>query len=154
MNQIAQLLSPARICLDLDVSSKSRLFEEVGALFAANLELNALRIVESLVKREMLGSTGLGQGVALPHARVKGLSQPVAAYVRLCPPIPFDAPDGKPVSESLFLLVPEQATEAHLQLVAEAAQLFSDRYFRERLRKQSEVAGAYQAFVDWPVIAE
>jgi PTS system nitrogen regulatory IIA component len=154
MNQIAPTLSPARIRLDLDVSSKSRLFDEVGQLFAANPELNAKYIVESLLKREMLGSTGLGQGMALPHARIKGLSHPLSAYVRLSPPIPFDAPDGKPVSESLVLLVPEKATEAHLQLVAEAAQMFGNRRFREYLRKQSEVVGAYQAFVDWPVIAE
>jgi PTS system nitrogen regulatory IIA component len=154
MNQIAPTLSPARIRLDLDVSSKSRLFDEVGQLFAANPELNAKCIVESLLKREMLGSTGLGQGMALPHARIKGLSHPLSAYVRLSPPIPFDAPDGKPVSESLVLLVPEKATEAHLQLVAEAAQMFGNRRFREYLRKQSEVVGAYQAFVDWPVIAE
>jgi PTS system nitrogen regulatory IIA component len=154
MNQIAPLLSTARISLDLDVSSKTRLFEEVGQLLAGNLELDAKCIVESLSKREMLGSTGLGQGMALPHARIKGLTQPVAVFVRLSPPIPFDAPDGKPVSDSLVLLVPEQATEVHLQLVAEAAQMFADRRFRERLRKQKEVAGAYLAFVDWPVIAE
>jgi len=137
MNRIASLLTPARIRLDLDVSSKSRLFEEVGQLFAADLELDAQRIGESLSKRETLGSTGLGQGMALPHARIKGLSQPVAAFVRLSPPISFDAPDGKPVSDSLVLLVPEQATEIHLQLVAEAAQMFGDRRFREHLRQQS-----------------
>lgn len=154
MNKIAPLLSSARIRLDLDVRSKSRLFEEAGRLFAANLQLDAESIAESLNKRELLGSTGLGQGMALPHARIKGLTQPAAAFVRLTPPIPFDAPDGKPVSDSLVLLVPEQATEVHLQLVAEAAQIFADRRFRERLRKQSEVAGAYQAFVDWPFIAE
>lgn len=154
MNQIALLLSTARIRLDLDVTSKSRLFEEVGQLFAATLELDAECIVGSLSKREMLGSTGLGQGMALPHARIKGLTQPVAVFARLSPPIPFDAPDGKPVSDLLVLLVPEQATEVHLQLVAEAAQMFGDRRFRERLRKQSDVASAYRAFVDWPVIAE
>ena len=154
MNRIASLLTPARIRLDLDVSSKSRLFEEVGQLFAADLELDAQRIGESLSKRETLGSTGLGQGMALPHARIKGLSQPVAAFVRLSPPISFDAPDGKPVSDSLVLLVPEQATEIHLQLVAEAAQMFGDRRFREHLRQQSEAAGSYHAFVDWPLIAD
>lgn len=154
MNRIAPLLAPARICLDLDVSSKSRLFEIAGQLFAANLALDAERIMESLVKREAVGSTGLGQGMALPHARIKGLRQAVAAFVRVSPPIPFDAPDGKPVSELLVLLVPEEAIEAHLQLVAEAAQIFADRRFREHLRKQREAVGVYRAFVDWPVIAE
>ena len=154
MNRIAPLLTPARIRLDLDVSSRSRLFEEAGQLFAADLDLDAEHITESLSNRETLGSTGLGQGMALPHARIKGLPQPVAAFVRLSPPIPFEAPDGKPVSDLLFLLVPEQSTEVHLRLVAEAAQMFGDRRFRDHLRQQGEVAGAYQAIVDWPVIAD
>jgi len=153
MNLIAPLLSPERIRIDLDANTRSRVFEEVGQLFAAHAGLDAMRVVESLSVREALGSTGLGQGFALPHARVKGLRQPLAAFMRLSLPIPFDAPDGKPVSELLVLLVPEQATEAHLQLLADAAQMFGDRRFRDHLRKQGDAASVVQAFADWPAIA-
>ena len=74
----------------------------------------------------------------------------MAAFIRPCPAISFDAPDGKPVSEVLILLVPEHASEDHLQILAEAAQMFSDRGFRERLRSQSEAGGVYRVFADWP----
>ncbi len=100
-----------------------------------------------------MGSTGLGQGFALPHARIKGLRQPLAAFIRLSVPIPFASPDGKPVSELLALLVPEQATEAHLQILAEAAQIFGDRRFREQLRHQGDAASVVRAFADWPAVA-
>ena len=153
MNLISPLLSPERILIDVDANTRSRVFEQVGQLFAAHTGLDATSVVESLTVREALGSTGLGQGFALPHARVKGLRLPLAAFMRLSLPIPFDSPDGKPVSELLVLLVPEQATEAHLQLLADAAQMFGDRRFRDHLRNQNDAASVCQAFADWPAIA-
>ena len=90
-------------------------------------------LVAALSRREQLGSTGLGEGVAIPHARVEGLAQAQIAYLRLKTPIPFDAPDAKPVSDFLVILVPKQATEEHLQILADTTQLFSDSKFRERL---------------------
>lgn len=152
MNLIAPLLSPELIRIDLDASARKRVFEDVGRIFSAHAGLDATRVAESLEAREILGSTGVGQGIALPHARVKGLRQTLAAFMRLRQAIPFNAPDGKPVANLLFLLVPEQATEAHLQLLAEAAQMFGDRRFRDHLRQQNDAAGVYQAFVDWPAI--
>lgn len=153
MNMIAPLLTSERIGLNLAVNAKSRALVEVSRFFAMSLGLDAMHIAERLAEREKLGSTGLGQGIALPHARIKGLSQPAAAFVRLSLPIAFDAPDGKPVSDLFVLLVPEKATEVHLQLLAEAAQMFADQNFREGLRKQGSAVGVYQTFVDWPVIA-
>jgi PTS system nitrogen regulatory IIA component len=150
MNAVAELLSPDDILLDLDVASKRRIFEEVGRLLEQRHGLAQTKVVESLSAREKLGSTGLGQGVAVPHARVKGLRQALAAFVRLRFPIPFDAPDGKPVSEMLVLLVPEHANEQHLQILAEVAQLFVDRAFRERLRMCVDARAVYQLFADWP----
>ena len=152
MNLLTGLLTPERVRIDLETSARGRLFELAGRLFAAYPGLDEARVVESLEGREKLGSTGVGQGVALPHARVKGLREPLAAFVRLRLPIPFDAPDGKPVSLVFILLVPEHATEAHLQLLAEAAQMFCDRRFREQLRQQTDVAGVIRAFADWPAI--
>jgi PTS system nitrogen regulatory IIA component len=150
MNRVASILSPERIRIDLAASAKAQLFADAGRLFAAQGGLDPAQVVACLAAREGLGSTGLGQGVAIPHARVKGLAQALAAFVRLRPAISFDAPDGKPVSEVLILLVPEQATDLHLQTLAEAAEMFKDRGFREHLRNQRDAAGVWQAFADWP----
>ena len=98
----------------------------------------------------MLGSTGFGLGIALPHARIKSLPQPVAAFVRLKLPIPFDAPDAKPVSHMVIFLVPEHATEHHLQMLAEIAQMFGDRHCREQLRSCDSPDAVCRLFSDWP----
>jgi PTS system nitrogen regulatory IIA component len=97
-----------------------------------------------------MGSTGLGHGVAIPHARIKGLRTAVAAIVRTRLPIPFDAPDGKPVSDMVVLLVPEKATEEHLQILASVAQMFADRQFREKLRTCVDASSVRRLFADWP----
>lgn len=153
MNQIAPLLCPQRIRLDLDIRDKDRVFAQAGRIFADHVGLDAAGVAESLAARESLGSTALGQGIAFPHARIKGLREPLAAFMRLRQPLPFDAPDSNPVAELFVLLVPQQATEAHLQLLAEAAQMFGDLYFHDRLRRQKDVDGVYQAFADWPTVA-
>src|ERR1700690_1156095 len=106
MNLIAKLLPPSNIVLGLDVTSKKRLFEQAGLLFENNQGVARSLVFDSLFARERLGSTGLGQGVAIPHGRIKGLKEPVAAFVRLSTPVPFDAPDGKPVAQLFVLLVP------------------------------------------------
>ena len=149
MNQIAQLLPPTNILLDVDTESKSGLFDALGALFESNHGLSRRTVVGSLVAREKLGSTGLGQGVAIPHGRIKGLADAQGAFVNLAKPIPFDAPDGKPVSQIFVLLVPEQATERHLQLLSELAQMFSDRAFRERLATATTPADVHALFSSW-----
>ena len=149
MNQIAELLSPASILLDLDVSSKSRLFETAGAVFAAEGGLDPHAIAASLSAREKLGSTGWGQGIAIPHGRIKGLKEARGAFVRLRQPVPFDAPDGKPVSQVFVLLVPEQATDLHLQLLSELAQMFSERAFRDKLTAAASVADLIALFEAW-----
>jgi PTS system nitrogen regulatory IIA component len=150
VNPVAQLLSSEDILLELDVSTKESVFEEVGRLFERRHGLPRAQVVESLNEREKLGSTGLGQGVALPHARIKNLTQAVAAFVRLKLPIAFDAPDAKPVWAMLILLVPEHATEEHLQILAEFAQMFGDSRFRERLRTCDDAGSVHQLMSDWP----
>jgi PTS system nitrogen regulatory IIA component len=92
--------------------------------------------------------------MAIPHARIKGLQQAVAAFVRTRLPIPFDAPDGKPVSEIVVLLVPERATEQHLNLLAWIAQLFADPHFRERLRMCTDAAAVQRLFAESPSAAD
>jgi PTS system nitrogen regulatory IIA component len=150
MNRVGAVLSIERIRLGLAAVSKNQILDEAGRLFAPFEHLAAPHIAASLVARERLGSTGLGHGVAIPHARLKEVRQSVAAFIRPSLATDFDSPDGKPVSEVLVVLVPEQASEDHLQLLAEAAALFGDRRFREHLRNQDTAAGVYQAFADWP----
>ena len=98
MNLIAPLLPLAHVLVDVDVSSKKRVFEQVGLLFENSLHIARSTVFDSLFAREKLGSTGLGQGVAIPHGRIKGLKEAAGALVRLKEPIPFEAPDGQNVS--------------------------------------------------------
>jgi PTS system nitrogen regulatory IIA component len=149
MNQIAELLPAGNVVLDLEADSKSRLFDAIGGLFETSAALPKSTVVASLSAREKLGSTGLGQGIAIPHGRIRGLAQARGAFARLARPIPFDAPDGKPVSQVFVLLVPEQATDQHLQLLSELAQMFSERSFRERLASAQSPADVHALIRDW-----
>jgi PTS system nitrogen regulatory IIA component len=149
MNLIAKLLPPSNIVLGLDVTSKKRLFEQAGLLFENNQGVARSLVFDSLFARERLGSTGLGQGVAIPHGRIKGLKEAVGAFVRLAQAVPFDAPDGKPVNLVFVLLVPEQATDRHLQILSELAQMFSDRELRERLAGDPDASSLHQHITTW-----
>ena len=149
MNLISKLLPPSNIVLDLEVSSKKRMFEQAGLIFENNQGIASSLVFDSLFARERLGSTGLGQGVAIPHGRIKGLREAVAAFVRLGTPVPFDSPDGKPVKLLFILLVPEQATEQHLQILSELAQLFSDDALREQLIQIQDASGLHQLISSW-----
>jgi nitrogen PTS system EIIA component len=149
MNLVAKLLPPGNVMLDLAVSSKKRLFEQVGLLFENNHGIARNLVFDSLFDRERLGSTGLGQGVAIPHGRIKGLKEALGAFARLAQPIPFDGPDGKPVSLVFILLVPEQATEKHLQILSELAQLFSDRALRDAMAAAADAGALHQLVAAW-----
>ncbi len=149
MNLIAKLLPASNIVLDLEVSSKKRLFEQAGLLFENNQGVARALVFDSLFARERLGSTGLGQGVAIPHGRIKGLKDAVGAFVRLGTPVTFDAPDGQPVGMLFVLLVPEQANETHLQILSELAQMFSDRDFRQQLADEADAQSVHQIFASW-----
>ena len=149
MNLIAKLLPLSNIVLDLDVTSKKRMFEQAGLLFENNQGVARSTVFDSLFARERLGSTGLGQGVAIPHGRIKGLKEAVGAFVRLTNGVPFDAPDGKPVQMVFVLLVPENATEQHLQILSELAQMFSDRELRECLAADADAATLHQHIIAW-----
>jgi PTS system nitrogen regulatory IIA component len=149
MNPIAELLPAPNIVLDLDADSKGRLFDAVGGLFEREAALPRATVVASLSAREKLGSTGLGQGIAIPHGRIRGLPEARGAFVRLARPIAFDAPDGKPVAQVFVLLVPEHATDQHLQLLSQLAQMFSERSFRERLAAAASADEVHALIRDW-----
>jgi PTS system nitrogen regulatory IIA component len=149
MSLVAKLLSPSHVVTDLPVSSKKRLFEQAGLLFENQDGIGRSLVFDSLFARERLGSTGLGQGIAIPHGRIKGLKEAVGAFVRLAQPVAFDAPDGNPVGLAFVLLVPEKATEKHLQLLSELAQMFSDKALREAMSAAPDAAALHQLITAW-----
>jgi PTS system nitrogen regulatory IIA component len=149
MNQIAKLLPPANVVVALEASSKKRVFEQAGILFENQHGIARASVYDALFAREKLGSTALGQGIAIPHGRIKGLKEARGAFLRLAVPVQFDAPDGKPVDSIFVLLVPESATEHHLQLLSELAQMFSERAFREKLAAAPDAAACHALFADW-----
>jgi PTS system nitrogen regulatory IIA component len=149
MSLIAKLLPAANVVTDLQVSSKKRLFEQAGLIFENQHGLARSVVFDSLFAREKLGSTGLGQGVAIPHGRIKGLKDALCAFIRLAQPVPFDAPDGNPVTLAFVLLVPEQATEKHLQILSELAQIFSDKAQREAMAQAPDAAALHKLITAW-----
>lgn len=144
MNLLASILPPGNILCGLDAGSKTRLFEEAGQLFENTLQLPRKKVIDSLAAREKLGSTGLGYGFAIPHGRIKSLSEATSAFFKLKSPIPFDAPDGQPVNMLFILLVPEKANDLHLQILGELAQMFSNRQLREKLLASDDPTEIYQ----------
>lgn len=149
MNLISRLLPPSNVLLGLTASSKKRVFEQAGLLFENNHGIARATVFESLFARERLGSTGLGQSVAIPHGRIKGLKEAIAAFIRLEEPVAFDAPDGRPVQLLFFLLVPEQATQQHLDILSELAQMLSDKPFRESLLAANDPAAMHALIANW-----
>ena len=146
MNAIDQLLSPDAIVLTAQPVTKDALFLLAAEALGARLDLSAKQVLDCMQMRENLGSTGLGQGVGIPHGRLKGLRQVTGMFYRLAKPVPFDAPDNRPVDLVFFLLVPEQSTEEHLQLLSELAQGFSDPEFRDQLRAATTAQTVIQIF--------
>jgi nitrogen PTS system EIIA component len=149
MNLVAQILPPSNVVIDMDVSSKKRVFEQAGLLFENRHSIARAQVFDSLFAREKLGSTALGQGVAIPHGRVKGLKAAAGALVRMKSPIPFDAPDGQGVSLIFLLMVPDRATDVHLQILSELAQMFSDQPFRDQLLAAASAADLHALITQW-----
>ncbi len=149
MNRLSQILPPAQILVGLEATSKKRAFEEAGLLFENLHGLNRALVTDSLFARERLGSTGLGHGVAIPHGRIKGLKAPLAAVFQLAAPIGFDAPDEQAVRLLIFLLVPEAATQKHLEILSEIAELLSDSGLREQLKLSPSAADLHQLISTW-----
>ena len=149
MNRLSQILPPPQVLVRVEATSKKRAFEEAGLLFENLHGLNRALITDSLFARERLGSTGLGHGVAIPHGRIKGLKMPMAAIFQLQAPIGFDAPDELAVNLLVFLLVPEAATQKHLEILSEIAELLSDSNLREQLKTSADAMALHQLIASW-----
>ena len=146
MNQFANILSIENILLDINVTSKKRAFEQAALLFENNQGVSRSTVFDSLFSRERLGSTALGHGVAVPHGRIPNLTKPAAAFMRLANAIPFDAPDNENVNILVILLVPENATQEHLEILACLAKTLSDSEIREQLQVLNEAEAIFDLF--------
>jgi PTS system nitrogen regulatory IIA component len=149
MNRLSSILPVAQVLVGVEATSKKRAFEEAGLLFENLHGLSRALVTDSLFARERLGSTGLGHGVAIPHGRIKGLKAPMAAVFQLAQPIGFDAPDEQPVNLLIFLLVPEAATQKHLEILSEIAELLSDTALRDNIKNSTVQANLHQLIAQW-----
>src|SRR5215217_3449734 len=149
MTHFSQILPLENVVLDMDVSSKKRTFEQAGLIFENNFGIARSTVSDNLFARERLGSTGLGHGVAVPHGRIKGLKAPMAALFQLAQPIGFDAPDEQPVVLLIFLLVPEAATQKHLEILSEIAELLSDAPLRGKIKASSDATELHRLIASW-----
>ncbi len=149
MIRLETILTPGRSLVNVPGGSKKRVLEQIANLIGRDLpELDSQDIFESLVAREKLGSTGFGNGIASPHCRLPGCTQPISALLRLDAAVDFDAIDGAPVDLLFVLLVPEAATDAHLELLRQIASMLDQAEVRERLRKADSGEQLYQVVLD------
>jgi nitrogen PTS system EIIA component len=150
MIKITELLVEKNILLSHDIASKKRVLELLSEKVADDVShLTAKEIFDCLVNRERLGSTGLGQGVAIPHGRLKTVSRPVAVFLKLQKGVDYDAVDGQPVDLFCALLVPEQSTDEHLQILALLAEMFSDSKLCTRLRAAKSAMEMHTLLLNW-----
>ncbi|WP_455375006.1 PTS IIA-like nitrogen regulatory protein PtsN [Kaarinaea lacus] len=148
---ISDIISPDRVVCDFDATSKKRALEQLSDMIASDSSPSLLPkdVVESLIARERLGSTGIGYGVAIPHGRVKNADHAIAAFAKLHEGIDFDAADNQTVDLLFALLVPEDSTNEHLQLLAQLAEMFSDEDFRAKLRATKDRQAIYNLLSTW-----
>jgi PTS system nitrogen regulatory IIA component len=140
-------LQPQEILLDVDAPDRDAALEVAATAIGRAHALDWRPVLQALCRREQTGSTALGGGFAIPHARIGGISRPATVFMRTAVPLDFHAPDGKPVSHILVIMVPSDgANEDHLQLLALVAALFSDGSFRRQLDDVPDVATATEAF--------
>jgi PTS system nitrogen regulatory IIA component len=145
-----QFIVAERIGNQLDIGSKKRLLEVFGELLATDApDIDPEAVFERLLERERLGSTGLGHGIALPHARMREVDEAIGAFVQLREGVDFDAIDDKPVDLGFALLVPESANEVHLQLLSQLATMFSDAQLRQSLRAAESPEHILQILEGW-----
>lgn len=148
--QLIDLLTPESVACDVHAGSKKRALEVASEQLAREQNAAGSRqILEGLCAREKLGSTGLGHGVAIPHARLESIDRPAGVFIRLAEPVEFDAADREPVDLLFALVVPEAATEEHLQLLSQIAELFGDQSRRDHARHAEDGKAVYDLITHW-----
>ena len=151
MLDLSAILTPGRVACHVQGGSKKRLFETIAKTISEDqVSLPYNLVLSCLIAREKLGSTGLGQGIAIPHCRVENCTHALGTLVTLEEAIDYDAPDGKPVDILFVLLVPQEAQQQHLDILAGLAGLFNDPAFCEQVRSSRDPASLYAAVTSWP----
>jgi PTS system nitrogen regulatory IIA component len=149
VNIVSRYLDPEDVMFELDASGKARALEEIALLLERRHQVNHEAVLRALQRREEIGSTALGHGLAIPHARIAKISEPIVLLARTRLPINFGAPDHQPVSVLLVIIVPEHANEEHLQILATVSRMFSDPSFRERLEAARDSAAVRRLIDEW-----
>ncbi len=150
MNRLASVLDVEDVKVDVVAENKLALFVQAALIFERHRWIGALStIADTLIERERLASTGLGHGVAIPHGRLKGLKNAVAAVLRLAKPLDFGGPDEEPVKLFVFLFVPEMATQNDLEILAEIAEMLSDKAIRQRLKHEGDADSVFATIAGW-----
>ncbi|MCS3416712.1 MULTISPECIES: PTS IIA-like nitrogen regulatory protein PtsN [Pseudomonas] len=149
MIRLETILTPGRSLVNVPGGSKKRALEQIANLIGREVpELDTQAVYEALIAREKLGSTGFGNGIAIPHCRLQGCESPVSALLHLDAPIDFDAIDGAPVDLLFVLLVPQAATDAHLELLRQIASMLDRKEVRDKLRSAPSNEALYQVVLD------
>jgi PTS system nitrogen regulatory IIA component len=144
MQTVSEILTPARTVCHASGSSKKKLFETIAKVISDDQpSMPHDEVFAQLIAREKLGSTGLGQGIAIPHCRVSHCTEPLGTLLTLEVPVDFEAPDDLPVDLLFVLLVPEEAHQRHLDILAGIARLFSQAEFCARLRAATDSKELY-----------
>lgn len=148
--EIQDIITPERVVSDLDVNSKKRALETISDILTKGDNLLVSHdICESLIAREKLGSTSIGSGVAIPHGRLKNADKAIAAFAKLDHGIDYDAVDNQSVDLIFALLVPENSTQEHLNILAEIAEMFSIEQFREKVRQCKDAESLCLLLQNW-----
>ncbi|WP_163649886.1 PTS IIA-like nitrogen regulatory protein PtsN [Modicisalibacter sp. 'Wilcox'] len=143
------ILPPERTLFAVPGGSKKRVLEFFSTFIAQNTpSLDSQEVFSRLIGRERLGSTGIGNGVAIPHARNPHCKAPIAGFLKLQEPIDFDAVDGEPVDLIFVLLVPEEADDTHLALLGQVAGIMNDATIRARLRRSESQRELYEILLE------
>lgn len=150
---IADIIAPERVQLADDVQSKKRALEQLADILAEGTPyLTAADVFNGLIGREKLGSTSVGDGVAIPHARLKGIDDCIGGFIRLPQGVDFEATDEAPVDLIFGLLVPGEATDEHLKLLRQLAEIFSEADTLSDLREADSDRALYRALLDHDTI--
>ena len=145
---LGYLISPDGVIPSLKAKSKKQVLQELSSKAAAHTGLSERDIFDTLLQRERLGSTGVGQGVAIPHGKLTALEEITGLFVRLDEPIDFDAVDDQPVDLVFLLLAPESAGADHLKALARISRLLREPEAVKKLRSSSDCAALYSVLTD------
>lgn len=150
ITQLSRILTPTRCLQAVEIDSRKRVLETISRTMADEVtDVSAMDLFDLLIARERLGSTAIGNGVAIPHVRCAKIDQPIAVLCQLASPIPYDAKDGQPVDLFFALVVPEEAEDVHSTILSQMATLFRDEASCQALRQAASPQALYHYIMEY-----